>query len=77
VAGDLWPAAAEGRSSSTPTRARRCGRRSEARKRGFSDWELDLEHANGGEMKDTNCFNPTTIDDAAGNLDGVFFHIQG
>ena len=44
---------------------------------GFSDWELDLEHANGGEMKDTNCFNPTTIDDEAGNLDGVYAQYKG
>jgi Zn-dependent metalloprotease len=44
---------------------------------GFSDWELDLEDANGGEMKDTNCFNPTTIDDEAGDLDGVYPEYQG
>jgi Zn-dependent metalloprotease len=44
---------------------------------GFSDWELDLEHANGGEMEDTHCFNPTTIDDEAGDLDGVYPQYKG
>ncbi len=38
---------------------------------GFSDYELDLEDANGGTMAGTNCFNPTTIDDFIGDEDGL------
>lgn len=38
---------------------------------GLSDFDLDLEDANGGNMADTNCFNPTTIDDQIGDEDGM------
>ncbi|MFQ5701795.1 MAG: hypothetical protein ACE5HU_08130, partial [Acidobacteriota bacterium] len=37
---------------------------------GLADFDLDLEDANGGNMGDTNCFNPTTIDDQIGDEDG-------
>lgn len=33
--------------------------------------DLDLEHAHGGTMKDTNCFNPTTIDEFIGDEGGI------
>jgi Zn-dependent metalloprotease len=38
---------------------------------GFEDFDLDLEHAHGGNMADTNCFNPTTIDEEIGDEDGI------
>ncbi len=35
------------------------------------DFDLDLEDANGGNMVDTNCFNPTNMDDWIGDEDGL------
>jgi hypothetical protein len=38
---------------------------------GLSDYDADFQDANGGTMVSTNCFNPTTIDDTAGDEDGL------
>jgi hypothetical protein len=38
---------------------------------GLTEYELDLEDANGGTAEDTNCYNPTTIDDDIGDEDGL------
>ena len=37
----------------------------------YDDFDLDLEDANGGTINDTNCFNPTTLNDTAGDEDGL------
>ncbi|MCX5739256.1 MAG: M4 family metallopeptidase, partial [Proteobacteria bacterium] len=38
---------------------------------GLDDYDADFEDANGGTMGSTNCFNPTTIDDTAGDEYGL------
>jgi len=44
---------------------------------GLDDFDLDLEHAHGGTMVSTNCFNPTTIDEEIGDEDGVYSQFLG
>ena len=38
---------------------------------GLDDYDLYLQDANGGNIVDTNCFNPTTLDDYIGSEDGI------
>lgn len=38
---------------------------------GTEDYDLDLEDANGDSIANTNCFNPTTVDDFIGDEDGI------
>jgi Zn-dependent metalloprotease len=40
-------------------------------------FDLDLEDANGGNMTDTNCFNPTTMDDWIGDESGLDIDYHG
>jgi hypothetical protein len=38
---------------------------------GTEDYDLDLEDANEDNITNTNCFNPTTVDDFIGDEDGI------
>ena len=38
---------------------------------GLADYDADFEDGNGGTIASTDCFNPTTIDDNAGNENGL------
>lgn len=44
---------------------------------GLDDYSADFEDANGDNITDTNCFNPTTVDDDIGSEDGIISSYHG